>query len=340
MYGHTAVYYKDNIFIYGGKLASSYTPTIAFTKEKKIVPIQCTNSIIAGWRKNHTSFRIGNEMIVYGGEVEGEQTNSIVVLNLDDFVWWSARVKSKQEIPFLVETASAIVISDKRDILGQNESRSGCLNWPPILSDKVIKEQTKYEGIYLFGGRTENFLNDEMYVIQCGGSFLRWINLRTFGKAPVGRINASLNYYAQGNMLILHGGCGIQEEETYSDVWILDLEGSVWMKVEIKGDIPINRHSHLSNIFGNELFIFGGIYENKVAGKEIYKITLNPFLGEASRKTNNREIKIKYKIKPKFISQLVIQMKRKKSEKVDEMKDVMRNVFGVRTQHKLKAKEE
>ena len=61
----------------------------------------------------------------------------------------------------------------------------------------------------------------------------------------------------------------------YNDLHVFDLETCSWSKVAIFDKIPVERGEHSSIIYGNKLFIYGGINMDKYLGSEFYIINLD-----------------------------------------------------------------
>ena len=236
-------------------------------------------------------------MVVFGGLNErGEVLSSLFVLNLESFFWRKEKIRSSADIPALQNVMSTLVIDSDRKFESLKGTNVGCCNFPTSLFDKTVKERTPIEGIYLFGGVDgEGIINERLFVIRVGGTKLKWEEVRTFGQGPAGRVLGSLDYVAASNCLLLHGGCGILENELFNDTFVLDVEGAVWMKVSLNVDFPLYRHSHTSIAVDNYVLIFGGVLENKLAGKEIYRIDLRPFKknNEEPERNRNKTIKMK-----------------------------------------------
>ena len=110
-----------------------------------------------------------------------------------------------------------------------------------------------------------------------------FFTIKSKGKTPAPRTNATLNFYEDLQVLILFGGKNdLNNGVFYNDFHVFDLENFSWSRVIIYDKIPCERAEHSSVIFANKLYIFGGINMNKYMGSDFYVINLD--LWEKKRK--------------------------------------------------------
>jgi hypothetical protein len=69
---------------------------------------------------------------------------------------------------------------------------------------------------------------------------LEWIKPETNGIAPCARYNHTMNYYEEGNYIIVHGGRNDYSNDLFSlnDTFIFELHRFEWIRVEIIFDSP------------------------------------------------------------------------------------------------------
>ena len=76
-------------------------------------------------------------------------------------------------------------------------------------------------------------MNKNIYVLRIGGRTVEWIILNTLGLPPKRRFGASMSFYEEGNLLIIHGGRNCSKFDcAFNDTFILDLYSLNWMKVD------------------------------------------------------------------------------------------------------------
>jgi hypothetical protein len=94
-------------------------------------------------------------------------------------------------------------------------------------------------------------------ILKIGKKPLEWYKPETSGKSPSPRYSHSMNYYEEGNYLIIHGGRNDEKIEKYSlnDTYVFDLYKFEWAYVKILFESPkmeiYNRFGHKSIIHSN-----------------------------------------------------------------------------------------
>ncbi len=125
--------------------------------------------------------------------------------------------------------------------------------------DKVqrsLNNRIKDRGIYIFGGkRKDNSLSNDLYVLKLGKKPLEWLKPETLGKQPSPRYLLTLNYYEEGNFLIIHGGRNdkIKDNFALNDIYLLELSKLEWVEVKVYFDSPMNvfsRCGHCAVVYG------------------------------------------------------------------------------------------
>ena len=133
----------------------------------------------------------------------------------------------------------------------------------PARGGSVLIDTCK--GLLIFGGsdREQNSFQDLMLfpVLELGSKIVAnsWQVIETDGDIPMPRSGHAVVTY--GNYLFLFGGQQALENETYSDLYVLDLNTWVWKYVGEKGDEPEERNSH-------SLAIIRRILNGKQQGEE------------------------------------------------------------------------
>ena len=100
-----------------------------------------------------------------------------------------------------------------------------------------------------------------------------------------------MNFYEQGNYLIIHGGKtkSLKSEQILKDTYLFELLRFEWIRV-LHGcfdSIVKPRFSHASVIYNKRLIIFGGVNEQGFSGSNFFMIKLLP--------ENNQEIFLRSK---------------------------------------------
>lgn len=90
---------------------------------------------------------------------------------------------------------------------------------------------------------------------------LEWIKPNIKGKPPLPRYSHSLNFYEEGNFLIVHGGRNDLKSQTFAlnDTHIFDLSKMEWQEIKLYSELDnfkvFNRCGH-SAIISSKIFLF------------------------------------------------------------------------------------
>lgn len=115
------------------------------------------------------------------------------------------------------------------------------------------------KGWYIFGGinMDDGIISNDLWILRMGRKPLEWIKPIVRGKLPIPRYNHSLNYYEQGNFVVLHGGRNDMYSESFAlnDTHIFDLSKLEWQEIIIYNELDnfeiFNRCGHSSVVYGN-----------------------------------------------------------------------------------------
>lgn len=164
-------------------------------------------------------------LIAFGGWDGSKYFNDVLALNLNDMKWQNVTMTG--ETPICRYTHSAnLYQKDKIIIVGGYAGRAGVLNETSVLT-LVNREPLTFE----------------------------WKKIQTKGQ-KFHRSDHTANIY--GNRLYLFGGADIEEEST-DELWVLDLTDFKWIKLNPVGEKPEDRYGHVSVMYNETLYIFGGL---------------------------------------------------------------------------------
>lgn len=96
-----------------------------------------------------------------------------------------------------------------------------------------------------------------MWIVKIGQKPIDWIKAETNGKKPCGRYLHSMNYYEEGNYIIIYGGKNDINNDiiVFNDLFLLELTRFEWIEIKVFSDSPISiyrRCGHSSLIAGNK----------------------------------------------------------------------------------------
>ena len=212
-------------------------------------------------------------MLVYGGIDEyGNILSDIYILEFSPtLTWFKVDIKSKPSA--LAHHCSALVLSAEK----KNHPSFDIYRYPDLPQSRVSTSKIQVEGLYVFGGMdNERKYRNDLKVLRLGKRPLDFVHLKTTGTPPSPRVNATLNFYEELHLLILFGGKNETHSKLfYNDLHVFDLETCSWSKVTIFDKIPVERGEHSTVIYGNKMYIYGGINMDKYLGSEFYIINLD-----------------------------------------------------------------
>ena len=70
------------------------------------------------------------------------------------------------------------------------------------------------------------------------------------------------------------------DSEKLNDLWVYNIAEKRWVEIEATGNIPFERSGHSSDIFGDHLVIFGGIWDvtKELNDMHLYKFSDNTWI--------------------------------------------------------------
>ncbi|CAD8167232.1 unnamed protein product [Paramecium octaurelia] len=279
-FGHTATLYKQSIIIYGGekkfnnlmKRRECYSDVRMFNPAEKTWTQLKTNGDIIEGRRNHIAQCVGKYFIIFGGlNPYGLVLNDACALNLENNKWTVLHIEN-QFLEGVSDAASAALFNG--EVKMEN----------PYFSYECNKKKGKcptvnQEGIYIFGGKTQNGeATNDLRVIQFGFKPIRIVKLKTKGQVPIARYSHSLNYFYHLNALILYGGRNDSKEENIlNDLYVLQLMQMNWVLVQQIGGLKNGKFNHCSVSIDSKILIFGGYTKNVYANADIQLIELDQY---------------------------------------------------------------
>ena len=277
--GHSGNVYQNKYIIFGGRY---YNSNIFASLD--IYNIN-NNSWFSPYekpffklRRNHISCMIGSHMFIHGGISEkGEYLNDSYILNLNPYRWSSLTFSKYSIPPTLAYHSCALVVPS--DI--SNNPKFNIYKYPDNINLKRLQSKIKIKGLYVFGGKNkeDSQPSNNLYALIIGKKPLEWVQIETKGQSPSPRYMTSMNYFEEGNYIIIHGGRNDYSiNMVMKDTYLLEMNRLEWLRVDFgqNNSIVKNRYSHQSCINGKTLFIFGGMDEMKYVGSALFVINLDP----------------------------------------------------------------
>jgi hypothetical protein len=283
--GHTMVFYRDNLVIFGGIIEEKggvkiHEDLLCYDiNEKKFSVEMCMNKFGVTWRSFHIAEILGQFMFIYGG---GDEKGNILAepwaLDLERMRWEPAKFNT--------------------EILPRRKFHCSCQVFPPqkkyhskftlfkVYSEPGLFNSTKIlvEGIYMFGGIDENLKCSNDVLIIKRGKPLQLYKAITKGVPPIPRCECTMDFFEKLDVVIIYGGRNERSKygPYFNDMFFLDVESLNWINIELnynKNFCP--RGKHCSCIVENELIIFGGANEKFLLRSDLLICNLD--IGESSK---------------------------------------------------------
>lgn len=101
------------------------------------------------------------------------------------------------------------------------------------------------------------------------------------GNHSLPRYSTSINFFEEGNFIVIHGGKfddSHNNESSLNDTFLLELYKLEWLRIDFgeENNNVFRRFNHCSIISGKNLIIFGGMNENNYIGTQLFVVNLDP----------------------------------------------------------------
>ncbi len=219
-------------------------------------------------------------MLVHGGvDDSGEYLDDTYLLSLTGTIrWYKANILYNSHVPKLAYHSCCLVVPNEF----LKNSKFSIYKYPDITLSDNINTQIREQGLYVFGGKRSELKDpsNKLWLLKIGRKPLEWIELLTKGKPPCPRYLCSMNYYEDGNYIIIHGGKtkSLRSENILRDTYLFELYRYEWIKVNYGyfEEYVKPRFSHSGVIYQGKLIIFGGVNEQGFNGSNFFLIKLTP----------------------------------------------------------------
>ncbi|XP_045503347.1 leucine-zipper-like transcriptional regulator 1 homolog [Colias croceus] len=301
---HTAVAYKDAIYVFGGDNGKSMlNDLIRFDiKEKSWTKTGCMGTPPAP-RYHHSAVVHRSSMFVFGGYTGDILANSNLTNKNDLFEykfqsaqWVQWKFTGQEPVPRSAHGAA--VYDDKLwifagydgnarlndmwtcNLVGENhqwerieqkgECPPTCCNFPVAVARNKM---------FVFSGQSGAKITNALF--QFDFETHTWSRvctehlLRSAGPAPARRYGHVMVHHARH--LYVFGGAA--DSTLPSDLHCYDLDTQMWSVVNPAPDsqIPSGRLFHAGAVMGDALYIFGGTVDNNVRSGDLYRFQLSNF---------------------------------------------------------------
>ncbi|XP_051977060.1 host cell factor 2-like [Xyrauchen texanus] len=239
-HGHRAIAIRELVVLFGGGNEGIATNLHVYNSATKQWFLPAVRGDIPPGCAAHGFACEGTRILVFGGMVEfGQYTNSLYELQASRWLWKKLKPRPPRNAspPCPRIGHSFTLHANKCYLFGgmANDSEDPNGNIPRYLDDFYELELQAQSGV------------------KC------WNFPETKGGGPSAReSHSSVVYCGKGGsatkLFIFGGMCGYR----LNDLWQLDIETMTWSLPQTRGQFPLHRSLHTSNVIGNKLYVFGG----------------------------------------------------------------------------------
>jgi len=234
-YGHTAVAYKSNIYIWGGRNDIAACNTLfCFDTITQLWSTPDVFGNVPDARDGHTACCIGHHMYIFSGYLEDMDcyTQDVHCLNFHSMTW--SFVKTYGPPPIFRDFHTATGLGEKMYVWGGREVAAGRYDNPDM--------EEYGADLYVLDTTTNHWS-----IVTCRGDR---------SKKPEGRRSHSAFVY-QGRIYIF-GGFNSKIPMHFNDIWEFDPAQRSWQEIQPLGEGPCPRRRQSCIIVGHRMFLFGG----------------------------------------------------------------------------------
>ena len=246
-------HFNKNIFNEKDKLIIPKTININHNKNREKIDSEESRNIFPELRRYHISLLIGTHIFLYGGETcFNKSLNDCWIYDLINNNWSHLDFIGRYPPPLFCHSACLV--------LEQNQLINEALNTyykPP--SEKKTLHLLKSDGVFFFGGYNESKIPTNLFfrmVIGIKPVIFEIPEIK--GTPPCPRIEATMNFNSENNLIVIYGGRNDIKNEVYNDMILLDMENMSWVHTKFWGENPRARSEHNAVVISNKIFVFGG----------------------------------------------------------------------------------
>lgn len=239
-------------------------------------------------RTGHTVTSKDGRVYVFGGTDRRRRQQDLYQLDLESSKW--SQVETRGTLPPRRSGALGVVHKSNMFIFGGYDGRDGNYfndlyyfnfdaqrwNQMPSIVESRPEARTDHimvlhlSSIYIFGGYNGSSRFNDL----CGYDInaQRWSREQAQGAIPSRRFGHSGVVHTETNRLIVFGGW--DGRDTLNDLHEYSFTSKVWRKMETRGNSPPHRYRHTAVIFGDTMFVFGGVDKTHCRFNDLQRLDL------------------------------------------------------------------
>lgn len=286
---HTAVYYKNAVYVFGGFDGSVHQNTLNYIDLRTgVFSTLNTSGDQPCGRNGHTATLHNSFIYIIGGwnSSNTATTKEIYALNLEKLNWVKICPGGEPMVPCNMHTANLyqekIFVfrgGDGMNYLHDLHYFDLCNNtWNTVTSSgKMPSARANHSSsvfndhLFIFGGWNGGDRLSDLYKMSFQTQ--SWVKIDTSPTSPKPRAGMSLVPYSQG--LLLFGGSG-ESSESYSDLWYYNDSQQAWSQL-FPSNSPSSRAGHsFTKVSAREYLLLGGSSGNSYSTQNYILDTFPP----------------------------------------------------------------
>ncbi|KAF0686689.1 Aste57867_21531 [Aphanomyces stellatus] len=224
-------------------------------------------------RTGHTVVSYNSTLYVFGGTDRRRRQQDLFQFDIDSCLW--SQVEVNGTLPPRRSGALGVVHENNMYIFGGYDGRDGnyfndlfyfnfdTRRWSEMPSASSVRPESRTDhimvlhetDIYIFGGYNGSSRFNNMYRYELDAK--RWRKIDGLGTVPSGRFGHTGAVHDPTHRLVVFGGW--DGRDTLDDLHQYDFTTNTWSPMPTSGRSPPHRYRHTAVIFGDSMFVFGGV---------------------------------------------------------------------------------
>lgn len=224
-------------------------------------------------RTGHTVVSYGSTLYVFGGTDRRRRQQDLFQFDIENCLW--SQVQVNGTLPPRRSGALGVVHENNMYIFGGYDGRDGnyfndlfyfnfeTRRWSEMPSTPATRPESRTDhimvlhstDIYIFGGYNGSSRFNNMYRYELVNK--SWQKVDAQGLLPTGRFGHTGAVDESTHHLLVFGGW--DGRDTLDDLHQYDFHTNVWSPIATTGRSPPHRYRHTAVIYGDSMFVFGGV---------------------------------------------------------------------------------
>ncbi|TMW64004.1 hypothetical protein Poli38472_014709 [Pythium oligandrum] len=239
-------------------------------------------------RTGHTVACYDGRVYVFGGTDRRRRQQDLFQFDIATSSW--SQVQTRGALPPRRSGALGVVHDDKMFIFGGYDGRDGnyfndlyffnfaSLRWDEMPSSVAERPEARTDhimvlhssSIYIFGGYNGSSRFNDLWEYSLEKR--KWSQVDAAGQVPSRRFGHSAVVHEGKNRLIVFGGW--DGRDTLNDLFEYNFDTKEWKRLTTIGTSPPHRYRHTAVIYGDSMFVFGGVDKTHSRFNDLQRLDL------------------------------------------------------------------